>query len=104
MRRVSDEEVANVLNELDGWTVEEEKWLRKRYRFPEFLKGIAFVNDIAKLSEEVKHHPFISIDYKVVTLKLTSWRMKGITDLDLELIQKYDDLYRKQLGSDAKEG
>jgi 4a-hydroxytetrahydrobiopterin dehydratase len=95
MRRLSAEEIESALTENEGWSIEDGKWLRKRYRFPEFLKGIAFVHDVANLSEEVKHHPFISIDYKVVTLKLTSWRMKGITDLDMELIQKYDELYKK---------
>ncbi|MGV3489109.1 MAG: 4a-hydroxytetrahydrobiopterin dehydratase [Tuberibacillus sp.] len=95
MKRAANDEIENILNQQEGWTVEDEKWLRKRFRFSEFLQGISFVNEIAKLSEEVNHHPFISIDYKVVTLKLTSWRMKGITDLDLELIQKYDALYQK---------
>ena len=95
MKRVTEAEIVSALESQEGWALEDEKWLRKRYRFQEFLKGIAFVNEIAKLSEEVNHHPFISIDYKVVTLKLTSWRMKGVTDLDLELIQKYDALYEK---------
>ena len=95
MKRLTKEEVESALIGKEGWSVIDEKWLRKRFRFPEFLKGISFVNDIAKLSEEVQHHPFISIDYKVVTLKLTSWHMKGITDLDIELSHKYDELYQK---------
>lgn len=95
MKKLTPEEIEIALKDKTDWKLEDEKWLRKRYRFPEFIKGISFVNDIAKLSEEVVHHPFISIDYKVVTLKLTSWHMKGITDLDIELIQKYDELYQK---------
>lgn len=93
MERLSPETVNEAVEKAEGWSVEDEKWLRKRYRFPEFLKGIEFVNRIAHLTEDANHHPFISIDYKVVTLKLTSWRMKGITDLDIELIGKYDGIY-----------
>ena len=95
MRRMTDEEIAEAVKNQEEWSIEDGKWLRKRFRFPEFLSGIAFVNEIAELSEKVNHHPFISIDYKVVTLKLTSWRMKGITDLDMDLIKKYDALYEK---------
>jgi len=92
---MTDEEIAEAVKNQEEWSIEDGKWLRKRFRFPEFLSGIAFVNEIAELSEKVNHHPFISIDYKVVTLKLTSWRMKGITDLDMDLIKKYDALYEK---------
>lgn len=75
------------------WKLESEKWLIKKYRFKSFVNAIAFVNEIAKLSEDENHHPFILIDYTVVTLKLTSWNAKGITDLDIKLIQMYDSIY-----------
>ncbi|WP_332692949.1 4a-hydroxytetrahydrobiopterin dehydratase [Halalkalibacter lacteus] len=88
----------NVINEkiktLDGWKVTDEKWLIKKYRFRSYLDGISFVNKVADLSEQENHHPFISIDYVVITIKLSSWRANGITALDLKLIEEYDKLYR----------
>ncbi|GAA0501159.1 4a-hydroxytetrahydrobiopterin dehydratase [Salinibacillus aidingensis] len=93
MERLPAEEIEKQLDYLSDWNVEDGRWLTKRYRFTEFLTGIQFVNEIAELSEEVDHHPFISVEYKVVTVKLTSWRAKGITDLDMELIQKYDSIF-----------
>lgn len=95
MERLSSLELSQALTLHETWQLVDEKWLEKRFRFSKFMDGIHFVNDIAALSEEVNHHPLISIDYKVVTLKLTSWRAKGITDLDIELIEKYDNLYQK---------
>jgi 4a-hydroxytetrahydrobiopterin dehydratase len=41
------------------------------------------------------HHPFISIDYKLVTLKITSWKARGLTDLDISLAKQYDAIYEK---------
>ncbi|MEH7012228.1 4a-hydroxytetrahydrobiopterin dehydratase, partial [Neobacillus niacini] len=38
-------------------------------------------------------HPFISIDYKVVTLRISSWNARGLTALDFELATKYDEFY-----------
>ncbi|MBB6454099.1 4a-hydroxytetrahydrobiopterin dehydratase [Salirhabdus euzebyi] len=93
MERLAKEALAEELEYLSGWSIEDERWLVKRYRFTEFPTGIQFVNQIAELAEEVDHHPFINIEYKVVTIKLTSWRAKGLTDLDMKLAQNYDSIF-----------
>lgn len=92
--RLSLTEIDQCLTGLPGWKLDG-KFIVKKYRFREFLKGIAFVDEIAELSEEVNHHPFIAIDYKLVTLRLTSWNAGGLTDLDVELAEKYDAFYEK---------
>ncbi|TGB03955.1 4a-hydroxytetrahydrobiopterin dehydratase [Halobacillus salinus] len=88
------EKEQRVKEELDGWKMADEKFITKRYRFQEFLTGIQFVNRVAEYSEDIQHHPFISIDYKMVTLKLTSWEAGGLTELDLSCAKKYDELYK----------
>lgn len=93
MERLSEEQIETLLPELEGWKRTDVKWIQKRYRFKEFMDGITFVNKIAKLSEEVDHHPFISIDYRVVTLKLSSWHAGGLTDLDFKLAARYNKYY-----------
>jgi 4a-hydroxytetrahydrobiopterin dehydratase len=92
--RLSLTEIDQKVGELSGWKLDG-KFIVKKYRFQEFLKGVAFVNEIAALSEDVNHHPFIAIDYKLVTLRLTSWNAGGLTDLDVELAGKYDVFYDK---------
>ncbi|MED4203123.1 4a-hydroxytetrahydrobiopterin dehydratase [Neobacillus mesonae] len=94
MRRLDGMEIDEYVSSLSGWKLDG-KFILKRYRFQEFLKGVAFVNDIAELSEERQHHPFISIDYKLVTLRLTTWSAGGLTDLDFELAKKYDEIFEK---------
>ncbi|WP_281974875.1 4a-hydroxytetrahydrobiopterin dehydratase [Halobacillus litoralis] len=91
--RIPEELKQEKVSQLDGWKLTEEKFIVKRYRFRKFLTGIQFVNSIAEYSEDIQHHPFISVDYKMVTLKLTSWNAKGLTELDLQCAEKYDDLY-----------
>lgn len=92
-KRLSEDEKKDRVAQLNGWKLTDEKFIVKRYRFQEFLTGVQFVNNIAEYSEEIQHHPFISIDYKMVTLKLTSWNAKGLTELDLSCAEKYDVLY-----------
>jgi len=95
--RLNNEEIQTELNQLEGWKLTDEKWIEKKYRFKEFLTGIQFVNEVANIAEECDHHPFISIDYKMVTLRLSSWAAKGLTKLDFESAEKYDQVYN-QLG------
>lgn len=93
MEKLNDEQIEEELAKAEGWKRTDEKWIEKRFRFREFMDGMAFVNEIAKLSEKVDHHPFISIDYKKVTLKLSSWHAGGLTDLDFRLTGQYNELY-----------
>ncbi|HEU5141353.1 MAG TPA: 4a-hydroxytetrahydrobiopterin dehydratase [Bacillales bacterium] len=95
MERLSEEQIEAALAKVEGWKRTDPKWVEKRFRFKAFMDGVTFVNRIAELSEKVDHHPFISIDYKVVTLRLSSWHAGGLTDLDFELTGKYNGLYEE---------
>ncbi|HET7578492.1 MAG TPA: 4a-hydroxytetrahydrobiopterin dehydratase [Bacillales bacterium] len=97
MEKLSETQIEEALKNVEGWKRTDQKWIQKRFRFKAFLRGVTFVNRIAELSEEVDHHPFISIDYRVVTLKLSSWHAGGLTDLDFELAGKYNGLYEAVL-------
>ncbi|WP_257009724.1 4a-hydroxytetrahydrobiopterin dehydratase [Evansella halocellulosilytica] len=96
MEKLTDEEVQQKLVDADGWNLVDEKWIEKKYRFKDYLKGIDFVQKIAKISEDANHHPFISIDYKLIRVKLSSWKENGLTDLDFKLAHEYDTHYEKR--------
>ncbi|WP_181350909.1 4a-hydroxytetrahydrobiopterin dehydratase [Thalassobacillus sp. CUG 92003] len=95
MERLSEEVKQQEVDKLEGWSLKDDKFIEKRYRFTDFLTGVQFVNNVAEYAEDIQHHPFISIDYKMVTLKLTSWSAKGLSDLDLQCAEKYDVLYEQ---------
>lgn len=80
---------------MPNWTRLDEKWIEGRYRFKSFPAGIRFVDEIAIYAEEKKHHPVISIDYKVVTLKMSSWQVKGLRDIDFAMGQHFDEIYEE---------
>ncbi|MDQ1002371.1 4a-hydroxytetrahydrobiopterin dehydratase [Neobacillus niacini] len=93
MEKLLPSEVQEMLSSVPNWKLTDEKWIERKYRFGDYLKGIDFVQSVANLSEQVNHHPFISIDYKVVTLRLSSWNVRGLTALDFQLATKYDEFY-----------
>lgn len=70
--------------------------IKRRYGFASFLDAVAFVNGVADLAEERRHHPFISIDYKHVTLRLTTWNAGGLTALDFALAREFDGLFEAE--------
>ena len=96
MEKLSHEEIELFLSNNNDWNLVDEKWIERKYRFKDYLQGIQFVNQIAQLSEEENHHPFISIDYKLIQVKLSSWKENGLTALDTRLAQEYDAIYHGQ--------
>ncbi|WP_407272572.1 4a-hydroxytetrahydrobiopterin dehydratase [Radiobacillus sp. PE A8.2] len=93
MERLTEEQIEAALQELTDWERVDEKWIERKYRFKEYLTGIDFVQSIANYSEDMNHHPFISIDYKRITVKISSWQAKGLTDLDVEMARQFDTYY-----------
>jgi 4a-hydroxytetrahydrobiopterin dehydratase len=87
---LSDAEITESLQSLSGWQVEEGKSIVKKYMFPSFPEAVAFVNKVAEIAERMNHHPFISLDYRRVTIRLTTWHSGGITGLDIESARDYD--------------
>ncbi|QED46031.1 4a-hydroxytetrahydrobiopterin dehydratase [Cytobacillus dafuensis] len=93
MTLLSEEEVSLQLTTLPKWKRIDSKWIECRFRFKEFLDGIAFVNQIASLAEKENHHPFFNIQYKMVIVSLTSWSENGLTELDFKLAREIEDLF-----------
>jgi 4a-hydroxytetrahydrobiopterin dehydratase len=96
--KLTPSEVQEKLSSVPDWRLTDEKWIERKYRFRDYLKGIDLVQQIANLSEQVNHHPFISIDYKVVTVRISSWNARGLTALDFDLATKYDAFYLRLKG------
>src|SRR5699024_3611971 len=93
MESLDEAQIIKELDNLPEWKRLDEKGVELKYLFKHNLAGIGFVDQIADYAESKQHHPFISIDYKVVTLKLSSWQAKGLTELDFVMANHFDELY-----------
>jgi 4a-hydroxytetrahydrobiopterin dehydratase len=93
MEKLQQTDIEHRLAGKVGWNQEDMKWLVKKYRFPSFAAAMHFVNAVAEIAERENHHPFISIDFKLVTIKITSWKSAGITDLDFRCIAQFDSVF-----------
>ncbi len=88
---LSENEIAAALKKLPEWE-QEGKAIIRILEFDEFNDAIDFVNGIAEIVEEAQHYPEISINCTRVALRLTSEEEGGVTDLDIELAQRIDNL------------
>ena len=85
------EELSIALKKCPEWELEK-KSITRTIEFEEFNEAIDSVNDLAKISEEAQHHPDIIIRHTRVSLHLTSHDAGGVTQLDIELAQRIDNL------------
>ena len=68
------------------------KSISRTIEFEEFMEGIDFVNDLAEIADEAQHHPDILIRYNKVKLTLTTHDAGGLTEADIEMAQRVDNL------------
>ena len=66
--------------------------LRRTYNLesPKFL--LYFVNEVVHLSEEMHHHPEITINHTDVTVTLYTRDLNDVTDRDIHMAKKIDEI------------
>ena len=84
MAAMSEAEIVKNLEALATWKLEG-KTITKKYEFPSFPEAIRFVNKVADLAERADHHPDILINYRRVTLTLSTHSEGGLTKKDFQL-------------------
>ncbi|AOZ94677.1 4a-hydroxytetrahydrobiopterin dehydratase [Paenibacillus crassostreae] len=95
------EEVDVHLSQLTGWSLVNERFIERRFTFSSFMRGISFVDKVATISEAFNHHPLITIDYKTVILRLTSWDAGYLTEIDIKEAKQYNEVFEKMCISES---
>lgn len=76
-----------------GWILSDTS-LVKRFTFSSFRDAIAFVQHAADLAESEGHHPNLNIEYRTVTVTLTTHAIHGLSDNDFILAAKLEPLVK----------
>jgi 4a-hydroxytetrahydrobiopterin dehydratase len=87
--RLTADEVADGLRELEGWTEVDGK-LHKEFNFPDFVSAFGFMTQVALHAEKLNHHPDWSNVYNSVTVDLSTHDVGGITELDFLLANRME--------------
>ena len=75
----------------EGWE-EVDGALQREFRLKDFAAAVDFVNRVAEVAEEAKHHPDIAIHWNRVTLRWWTHAENAITERDVELAERTDRL------------
>jgi 4a-hydroxytetrahydrobiopterin dehydratase len=75
------------LAKTDGWQLQGNR-ISKLFIFDDFMGVIRFLNRIARIAEEMNHHPDITINYNKIKLNLTTHDEGGLTSKDFKLARK----------------
>ncbi len=86
---LTDEEITQRLP--DGWTQDGDEIVRT-YEFDSYLAGVGFASGAGGLAEEAFHHPTITLEYGTVEVRLTTHDAGGITDKDIDLATRLNEL------------
>ena len=82
--KLPPEDLERRLKELPGWQRAGDA-IRRVYELPSFKDAIAFVDRVAELADAADHHPDILVQYRKVTLTLSTHDAGGLSMLDIEL-------------------
>lgn len=87
------EELRRLSDQLPGWKVIEEHHIKKTFLFPDFKKGLDFVNRVGALAEEQGHHPDLFLAWGKVDVTIYTHTIQALTENDFILGAKIDRLY-----------
>jgi len=91
MIRLSQQDIADELKNLPGWSVVNEK-LHKEFQFDSFNQAFGFMTRAAMEIEKMNHHPEWFNVYNRITVELTTHDAGGITKNDVNLAKILNSL------------
>ena len=97
---LTPEQLAEALQRLPGWEVRE-NWLRRKYVTPGWPHTMMLANAIAYVSEAAWHHPDLELGYAQVIVKIQTHRVRAITDSDIALAQRIEEVACWKPNSDS---
>lgn len=88
---LSQNEIDQALQKLPGWT-RHNNTIERVLQFGDFVMAMKFVNEVAVAAESANHHPDIQINYNKVTLTLVSHDSGGVTQRDVRMAGKINEV------------
>jgi 4a-hydroxytetrahydrobiopterin dehydratase len=91
-RKLSEAEIKNELDKLDGWKVVSGK-LSRTLQFENFIQAFSFMTKVALEAEKMNHHPEWFNVYDRLDISLVTHDLKGISTYDIKLARTINQLY-----------
>jgi len=91
---LDDDDIQSSLRSLDGWERDEDQ-IKREYTVDDFVSAVELVNAFVEPAEDLNHHPDLSVSWGSVGVSVTTHDAGGLTELDFELAEKYNRIYKE---------
>lgn len=88
---LSDDRLQNELKRVPAWT-RDGSTITRQFSLADFPSALIFVSAVGHLAEAANHHPDILVQWKKVTLTLSTHSAGGLTEKDFDLAAQIDAL------------
>jgi len=86
-------EAEGYLGEVPEWSLTHEATrVERRFRFPDFVSALDFVDKVGALAEDQGHHPDISFGWGYAQVVFYTHKIKGLHENDFIMAAKVDAL------------
>ena len=93
MKKLTDAEIAEHMKALPNWELGTDL-IRRVFRFKDFVEAFGWMSSIAIVAETMNHHPEWRNVWATVEVELSTHDAGGLTELDMKLASKMDELSR----------
>ena len=93
---LTDAEIAALRPQVPGWSVVSKDGIQRierTFKFPDFVKAMAFAVRVGELAESEGHHPDLHIGWGRVTVETWTHAIGGLHRNDFILAAKTDQLF-----------
>jgi len=91
--RLSEDQLARELASMKGWERRDNS-IRKTFAFKDFKESVEFLGMIRPIADAMNHHPDACVKYNRVEVELTTHDEGGVTEKDVQLARKIDEIYK----------
>ncbi|MEE9452691.1 MAG: 4a-hydroxytetrahydrobiopterin dehydratase [Gammaproteobacteria bacterium] len=92
---LNQNEVAHLLSKINGWQINDDSQeIFQDFQFKTYYRTIAFVNAVAWIAQQEKHHPDIEVGYNHCKVRYSTHAVGGLTENDFICAAKIDKLLK----------
>ena len=89
-------EIHKYLKKVDGWDVlsddQKNYFIKKDFKFKNFIESEKFIIKIGKIAEQEGHHPDINFGWGYAKITISTHAIKGLAESDFILAAKIDKI------------
>ncbi|MEP6260556.1 MAG: 4a-hydroxytetrahydrobiopterin dehydratase [Gillisia sp.] len=91
MKKLSDQEIEQNLESLDGWDFTEDG-IQTSFEFENFKEAFTLMTRIAFEAEAMNHHPSWTNVYNTLEITLSTHDAGGVTEKDFKLARAIEEI------------